>query len=187
MRVAGNDVNRIRLFPQVRTNIVAFLLNSILGGVLATLFMDVAGTLVRITGLTAGAPPSTIGKWFTYLLQGRLIHRDIMASPEIPVRMLLVLGLHYVIGIALAGAFVALCSWQAPQRGNFAFAVGFGLLTTVLAWFLMFPAMGWGVAGVRGPAQLLLTRTSLVNHALYGLGLALWTVFLAPLLIRSNA
>jgi hypothetical protein len=164
-----------------------FLLNSILGGLLATLFMDVTGTLVRVTGLTAGAPPSTIGKWFTYLLQGRLVHRDIMASPDIPIRMPSMVAFHYGIGIALAGAFVALCSWQMPQRGTFAFAVGFGLLTTVLAWFLMFPAMGWGVAGTRGPAQLLLTRTSLVNHALYGLGLALWTVFLAPLLIRSNA
>ena len=39
-----------------------FFLNSILGGVLATLFMDVASMLVRVTGLTAGPPPSTIGK-----------------------------------------------------------------------------------------------------------------------------
>jgi hypothetical protein len=149
--------------------------------------MDIASMLVRATGLTAGAPPSTIGKWFTYLFHGRLIHGDIMASPEIPIRMPLVGALHYGIGIALAGAFAALCSWQQPQRGAFAFAVGFGLLTTVLAWFLMFPAMGWGIAGTRGPAQLLLTRTSLVNHALYGLGLALWNAFLAPLLIGSKA
>ena len=164
----------------------SFLLNSVLGGVLATLFMDVSSTLVRATGLTAGAPPSIIGKWFGYLLRGRLIHGDIMGSSEIPVRLPLTLAFHYGIGIALAGVFAALCSWQAPQRGTFAFAVGFGLFSTVLAWFLMFPAMGWGIAGTRGPAQLLLTRTSLVNHALYGIGLALWSAFLAPLLIRSN-
>src|SRR5262245_7725705 len=73
MQVTGGEVNRFRSLPRQRTSMVAFLLNSILGGVLATLFMDIAGTLVRVIGLTAGAPPSTIGKWSTYLFQGRLI------------------------------------------------------------------------------------------------------------------
>jgi hypothetical protein len=53
-------------------------------------------------------------------------------------------------------------------------------MTTALAWFVMFPAMGWGIAGTRGPENLLLARTSLFNHALYGLGLALWASLLAP-------
>lgn len=170
-----------------RNMTVQFLLNSIFGGVIATLLMDIGSVLVRKSGLTAGAPPKIIGKWFAYLLRGRLLHVDIVSTPDIPIRMPLVLAIHYGIGIALAGIFAALCSWQVPERGTFSFALGFGVLTTVLAWFLMFPAMGWGIAGTRGPEQLLLTRTSLVNHALYGLGLALWTSFVAPLLMRSKA
>src|SRR5215468_8726965 len=125
---------------------------SIVGGALATLCMDVGGALGRATGLIAGTPKPILGKWFTYLLQGRLIHADIVASPEVPLRMPVVTAIHYGIGIVLAGCFTAL-----------------------LAWFLMFPAMGWGIAGTRGPAQLLLTRSTLVYHAFYGLGLGLWT------------
>jgi hypothetical protein len=61
MRVVRRKVNPIHLFAQ-RTAMTPFFLNSVLGGVLATLFMDVASMLVRVTGLTAGPPPSTIGK-----------------------------------------------------------------------------------------------------------------------------
>ena len=165
---------------------IRFISNSVLGGVLATLVMDVGSMLVRATRLTAGVPPKLIGKWFAALFHGRLIHADIAASSEIPLRLPQVLAVHYGIGIALAGVFAALCAWQTPQRGTFSFALGFGLLTTVFAWFLMLPAMGWGIAGTRGPEQLLLARTSLVNHAIYGLGLALWASYLSPLLTRSN-
>jgi hypothetical protein len=165
----------------------ALLSRTLLGGVFATLVMDIGSVLVRVSGLTAGPPPRIIGKWFAYLLEGRLIHRDIVSSPDLPVLMPLVLVIHYSIGIALAGVFALLCSWQVPQRGTFAFSLGFGVLTTVFAWFLMFPAMGWGLAGTRGPEELLLTRTSVVNHAFYGVGLALWTSFLAPMLMRSRA
>jgi len=109
---------------------IRYLISSILCGVFATLLMDVAAMLVRASGLTAGLPPTVLGKWFTYLLRGRLIHIDILSSPEIPIRMPLVLAIHYGIGIALASVFVALCRWQAAQRGTFSFALGFGLLTT---------------------------------------------------------
>src|SRR5215468_5226112 len=158
---------------------------SIVGGALATLCMDVGGALGRATGLIAGTPKPILGKRFTYLLQGRLIHADIVASPEVPLRMPVVTAIHYGIGIVLAGCFTALCSWQPPDREEqFPLAASFGVFTVLLAWFLMFPAMGWGIAGTRGPAQLLLTRSTLVYHAFYGLGLGLWTAVLAPLLMR---
>lgn len=159
---------------------------AVLGGLFATLVMDVGSMLVRATGFTAGAPPKVIGKWFMYALRGQVIHADIAASPDIPVRMPLVLAIHYSIGIALACTFAALASALALQRSMFALAVGFGALTTVLAWFLMFPAMGWGIAGTAGPDDLLLARTSLVNHAVYGLGLAVWMTLVAPRLMRRS-
>ena len=60
-------------------------------------------------------------------------------------------------------------------------AAGFGLLSNLLPWLVMFPAMGFGALGLRGPAELLLLRTSLVNHLLFGLGLALSLRWLSPL------
>ena len=164
---------------------ILYLASAVLGGVFSTLLMDIGSMLIRTTGLTAGAPPAIIGKWFMYVLRGRLTHADIVSSPDIQIKMPLALAIHYSIGIVLASVFVAFVAWQHPHRGLFWFAVGFGLITTVLPWFLMFPAMGWGIAGARGPQRFLLTRTSLVNHAFYGLGLGVWMTYVAPLFMRS--
>lgn len=120
------------------------LTSAILGGVFATLVLDVGSTLIRTADLTAGAPPKIIGKWFMYVLRGCFIHADIVSSPDIHIRMPLVFAIHYGIGIGLACVFVALSTWPPLQRGIFSYAFGFGVLTTVLAWFVMFPAMGWG-------------------------------------------
>src|SRR5215472_9813859 len=81
--------------PFKENTMIRYLMSSILSGVFATLLMDVGGMLVRTTGLTAGAPPKIIGKWFMYLLRGRFIHADIISSPEIPISMPLVGAIHY--------------------------------------------------------------------------------------------
>jgi len=143
-------------------------------GLFATLVMDVCGALVRSTGLTAGLPPQLIGKWFAYLLHGRLIHDDIAASPDIPVSLALVVAIHYAIGILLAGIFTLLTSRTSRSRSMPLLALGFGIVTVALPWFVMFPAMGFGVAGTQSPEEFLLTRTSAVNHAFLGFGLMLW-------------
>jgi hypothetical protein len=44
----------------------------------------------------------------------------------------------------------------------------------------MFPAMGFGLLGLRGPRELRLLRTAIVNHALFGLGLALAASLIVP-------
>ena len=54
-------------------------------------------------------------------------------------------------------------------------ALGYGLATCVLPWFLMFPAFGFGLLGLRGPPELMSIRTSLMNHLFYGFGLW-WSV-----------
>ena len=54
-------------------------------------------------------------------------------------------------------------------------AVAFGLLTNVFPALFMFPAMGFGAFGQSGPPGLLLMRTAIVNHLIFGLGLA-WTM-----------
>jgi hypothetical protein len=43
-------------------------------------------------------------------------------------------------------------------------ALAFGVATNLLPWLLMFPSMGFGWFGRDAPAELLLIRTSFVNH-----------------------
>ena len=56
--------------------------------------------------------------------------------------------------------------------GGFGMAFGYGLLTTALAWCVPFPALGLGFMGRQGPPWMRPARTSLFNHANFGL--ALW-------------
>jgi hypothetical protein len=39
--------------------------------------------------------------------------------------------------------------------------------------FLMFPGMGFGIMGLKGPAEYVLLRTAVLNHLFYGIGLTL--------------
>jgi len=44
----------------------------------------------------------------------------------------------------------------------------------------MFPAMGFGLFGFRGPTELRLLSTALVNHLFFGVGLALAAILVFP-------
>ena len=49
----------------------------------------------------------------------------------------------------------------------------YGLTTTLIPVLLMFPGMGFGIMGLKGPAGYLLLRSAVLNHLFYGIGLTL--------------
>ena len=49
----------------------------------------------------------------------------------------------------------------------------YGVATTLIAAFVMFPGMGFGIMGLKGPDEYLLLRTAILNHLFYGIGLTL--------------
>jgi hypothetical protein len=154
-------------------------------GVIATLTMDVGTTLLRRLGLVAGVPISLIARWFGHLLRGRAIHRTIVAAPDVPGQLPLALLCHYLIGISLTLTFVGLAQ-HAPIRVDsrtraFVCALGFGVLTNALPWLVMFPAMGFGWLGAQGPPEYRLVRSSFVGHLLFGLGLAMATLWVTSM------
>jgi hypothetical protein len=156
-------------------------------GFVATLCMDiVGGGLLRSTGLTAGVHPRFLGRWFAGILHGQLVHENILAAPPVDKEFLLAIPVHNAIGITLGIAYVLALSWLSLKRGSVWTALGFGLLTNALPWFVMYPAMGFGVLGLAGPPELMLLRTSFVNHLIYGLGLGVWLTVLAPRIFKGR-
>jgi hypothetical protein len=159
----------------------ALLARCVAAGTLATMTMDAGSTLLARTGLTAGLPPRVIGRWFATLLRGEPACRSILHVASQPGEMALAVAGHYAIGISLTLGFCALVAGAAVRPGPaaaFALALGFGLFTNLLPWLWMFPSMGFGAFGAAAPPELLLLRTSLVNHAVFGLGLGIWTLCL---------
>lgn len=145
----------------------------ILIGVIATLVMDVGSALLRAASITAGTPPELTGKWIQSAIKGNVFVDDIRTSPGEPVSMGRFLAYHYCIGILLALVFYALVLLFKLEPIAWWLPLVFGLATTVIPAFLMFPGMGFGVLGLKGPAEYLLMRTAILSHLFYGIGLTL--------------
>jgi hypothetical protein len=103
------------------------------------------------------------------------VHRDIVKfSPlkyELPAGWIT----HYLTGGIVALTYpVFYLSFNVPMPADHLFpALLWGLATTLLPWFILYPAFGWGFLGIRAPGgtrPLIATTTS---HVLYGLGLGI--------------
>ena len=156
------------------------LLVGVLMGVAGTVTMDVLASVSRKLGLAMGAKGQWVGRWYLGIAQGRFVHADITTVPEQPGETRVALVGHYIIGITLALFYVFGTAWMGVSPASFLVAVGYGLATCVFPWFLVFPALGFGVCGRKGPPELRLFTSSLTNHLFYGFGLW-WTVVLLPL------
>jgi hypothetical protein len=149
-------------------------------GSVATVTMDVLASVSRRVGLTAGAKGQWIGRWYLGIARGRFTHSNITAAPERAGEKRAAIVGHYVIGIALGVLYVIGAGWMNVSPGALLVALGYGVATCVFPWFLMFPAFGFGLLGLKGPPELRLLSTSLINHLFYGLGLW-WIAKVLPL------
>lgn len=149
-------------------------------GVVATLSMDVATGIATRLGVLAPLPPALVGRWFACVAQGRPILADITHAPNLRYEIPLAFGGHYAIGITLACVFLWLTARLGLPAGSPRLALAYGVSSSVLAWLVMFPAMGYGFFGIHGPEGTHLFRTSLAAHTMYGLGLWLGVRWLLP-------
>ena len=112
-----------------------------------------------------------IGRWFGHMARGRFRHERI-ATAE-PVRGERVIGwtAHYLIGIAYAGALLAICGLAWARQPTLAPALALGIAAVAAPFLLMQPGMGAGIAASRTPRPNSARLQSLVTHAVFGLGL----------------
>ena len=87
---------------------------------------------------------------------------------------------HYVIGVVLAIFYLAGTVSFGLSPDSLLVALGYGLATCVFPWFLVYPALGFGLFGLRGPSEMKPVMTSFLNHLFYGLGLW-WSTNVLPL------
>lgn len=144
----------------------------IAAGIVSTVIMDIGGALLRLSGVTAGAPPEMIGKWLQSAIRGN-IFVDIRYSAGNPVPISRFLFYHYLIGVSLTFLFYFLISLFKVTPLPWWVPLVYGVATTLIPAFLMFPGMGFGMLGLKGPAEYLLLRTAILNHLFYGIGLTL--------------
>jgi hypothetical protein len=147
------------------------ILLGILVGIASTATMDVFGTLARKAGLIVGAKGIWVGRWYLGMTRGQFAHADIAEVPEMPREGRAALLGHYLIGIVLAMIYAVGAGWLGISPASPVAAIGFGLATCIFPFFLVYPCLGFGAFGLKGPSELRLLRTSVLNHLFYGVGL----------------
>jgi len=120
-----------------------------------------------------GLDVALVGRWFLGLTRGRLAHTDILAAPSLPREAGLGWTFHFLIGgggVALVYPAVLLAIGMPSPAHPILGGLLFGLLTSLLPWFVLLPAFGWGRFGRRGPPGTNALLASPLSHVPYGLG-----------------
>lgn len=133
--------------------------------------MDVWSALAGRMGLVVKPSSALLGRWMSHFRSGKFVHQDIRNAMQHRLETQIGAITHYVIGALLGVVFLVLADTTSFNPKNYVAAAAYGLLTCVFAWFLMFPAFGFGVFGSNAPAEAKLLRTSTMNHIVFGLTL----------------
>ena len=153
----------------------------VLIGIGATAILDVWLFLLGRMGV-ATTNFAFLGRWVGHLFRGRFAHAAIARAE--PIRGELAWGwlAHYAIGIAFAALLVGFQGVAWTRQPTLVPALLVGVCTVVAPLFVMQPGMGAGIASSKTPTPVKSSLRSLVNHAIFGLGLYLAALGVAQLL-----
>jgi hypothetical protein len=145
-------------------------------GLGATLTFDLWAQFLKHAWKIAPSNICLVGRWLRYMPEGTFTHANIASAPRKSGECIVGWVAHYVIGITLAIAFVALAGNNWLQHPTLIPAMIFGIVTVLGPFFIMQPSFGLGFAASKTlhPAQARLR--SLMNHVAFGAGLYLFAL-----------
>lgn len=149
------------------------LISGVVAGVLGTLVMDSLNHLFARKGLISKIDVGMIGRMAAGWARGRFCYASPSEMQQVRNESLIGLVTHYTIGVVLAVPFVLGWSFLVGRSPTPAWALAYGIATTVASWFFVYPSMGLGMFGRLSPEGMKATLSSLANHLFYGLGLAI--------------
>lgn len=118
-----------------------------------------------------------LGRWVGHGLRGRWRHVSMAQAAPVSGERGLGWLVHYLVGIAFAGVLAGVLATGWLDSPTLWPALAFGVGTVAVPLFVMQPAMGLGVAASKTPAPLKNCTRSLVNHAVFGVGMYLAAAF----------
>ena len=149
-------------------------------GLGATLLMDLWNLFLKRGFNIPSLNSCLLGRWLRHMPKGTLRHSSIAAAPQKSFECAVGWIGHYTIGVAFAVAFVVLASGDWLARPTLLPALVYGIATVVFPFFVMQPSLGLGVAASRTPKPAQARLKSLATHAVFGVGLYLCALGLAP-------
>lgn len=152
---------------------------SFVGGLVGSVFMDIIEAKLANIGISSCVTGAYIGRWASGLMKGVFIHRNIVNSAPVKYEILLGKVFHFVIGGGVVALFYPLFIEFIPFDEPFNHllpATLFGLITSVLPWFILMPSFGWGLFGLNAPEGAMPILSPVLSHIPYGFGIGLTLV-----------
>ncbi len=146
-------------------------------GIGATLAMDVWNLFLKRVFRIPSLNYCLLGRWVRHM-PSAFRHASIAAAA--PRRSECTVGwlAHYSIGISMALAFVILMLGDWLAHPTLLPALLYGVGTLVFPFFIMQPALGFGIASSKAPKPMQARLKSLATHTVYGVGLYIWALVL---------
>lgn len=144
-----------------------------LSGVGATVLIDLWALFLRSAFQIPSLNLCLLGRWVLHMPGGTFAHPNIAKAAAKPGECAIGWATHYSIGIGLGGAFSLLAGtewWKSPTLWQ---PLAFGIVSVVMPFFIMQPALGLGMASSRTPNPAAARLKSLGTHSMFGLGLYL--------------
>ena len=140
-------------------------------GVGATLVMDLWNLFLKKAFGIASLSYCLLGRWIAHMPSGTFRHPSIAAAPPRSRECQVGWAAHYSIGLALAAGFIAGVRHEWLAQPTLLPALLYGAVTVLFPYFVMQPALGFGIASskARSPGQA--RAKSLATHAIFGIGL----------------
>lgn len=149
---------------------------SFIGGIIGSVFMDIAELLMSKFGVSSGVKAAYIGRWVRGVFSGVLMHQDIVKTQAVKNEIRIGQFFHFVIGggaVALFyPVFLTVTGFEATSY-HLILASIFGLLTSVLPWFILMPSFGWGLFGVKTPFESKPVISPIISHIPFGFGIGI--------------
>ena len=140
-------------------------------GLGATLVMDLWAIFLKRAFNTPSPDYCLVGRWLRYMPEGIFRHGSIAAAPQKPAECTVGWIAHYAIGVVYALSLVLLATPRWLQEPTLLPAMVLGLATVAIPFFVMQPSFGLGAAASKTPNPTQARLRSLMNHAVFGLGL----------------
>ena len=154
----------------------------VLIGIGATLVMDLWALLRQQLFGIAPTNWGMVGRWIGHMRKGQFSHISIVNADAVSGEKIIGWTAHYVIGIGYAVLLFLIFGEAWLFEPTIGPAVALGIATVIAPFFILQPGMGAGVAASKTPNPNAVRLHSVLNHAVFGLGLYLSALVLRPAL-----
>jgi hypothetical protein len=137
----------------------------------ATLVMDLWNIFLKHAFNIPSPNYCLVGRWLRYMPEGIFRHSSIAVAPKKSAECTVGWIAHYAIGVIFALALVLLVSPRWLQEPTILPAMILSLATVAIPFLVMQPSFGQGIAASKTPNPAQARLRSLMNHAVFGLGL----------------